>query len=192
MLQFVVSSTGKLLAGLGVISAVSDKNYCWKFEVTNWQFKTCLTNLTSLSFSHSFISVDIMCFFLCYNIIANSAEQEWVLICWRNELWHNIITLRWYEVKTDHLSYNCLVTNTAFNYSLLWIMLITRCCFAFIALGQSFLFAGGTACREEIAGGGSDHECGVCWIRLAEHKTCRQFIRHRDRRYDCRRFVVFV
>lgn len=71
-------------------------------------------------------------------------------------------------------------------------MLITHCCFAFIALGQSFIFAGGTACREEIAGGGSDHECGVCWIRLAEHKACRQLIRHRDRGYDCRRFVVFV
>lgn len=126
------------------------------------------------------------------NIIANSAEQEWVLICLKNELCYNIIALHWYKVETDLLPLKRLKTNIVFNNSFFWIMLITHCCFAFIALGQSFIFAGGTACGEEIAGGGSDHECGVCWIRLAEHKTCRQLIRHRDRGYDCRRFVVFV
>lgn len=58
-----------------------------------------------------------------------------------------------------------LISVTTANSQILFPVIhssVNHCCFAFIAIGKSFIFAGRTACRKKIASGGSNHECYVC------------------------------
>lgn len=97
------------------------------------------------------------------NVIANSAEPGvslYLLEKWFLELWCCIIMIHWYGIEIV-----ILVSVTAAKSQILFSIIycsVNHCCFAFIAIGKSFIFAGRTACRKKIASGGSNHECCVC------------------------------